>query len=153
MVDKSATIGKHTIIFHPELVNIYGCTIGDYCRIGAFIEIKPDVTIGNSVKIEPFVFIPNGVTIENNVFIGPHVIFTNDRHPKSTNPDGSLKRSSDWHLEKTHVKHGASIGAGATILCGITIGEQAVVGAGSVVTKNVPPKTTVVGNPARPIKK
>jgi UDP-2-acetamido-3-amino-2,3-dideoxy-glucuronate N-acetyltransferase len=151
MVDPSATIGKHTIIFHPELVNIYGCTIGDYCRIGSFIEIKPDVTIGNSVKIEPFVFIPNGVTIENNVFIGPHVIFTNDRHPRSTNNDGSLKRTQDWTLEKTLVKHGASIGAGATILCGITIGEKAVIGAGSVVTKDVPAHTTVIGNPAHPI--
>jgi UDP-2-acetamido-3-amino-2,3-dideoxy-glucuronate N-acetyltransferase len=152
MIDPSATIGLHTVIFHPELENIYGCTIGDYCRIGAFIEIKPQVIIGNSVKIEPFVFIPNGVTIENNVFIGPHVIFTNDRHPRSTNADGSLKRSSDWHLEKTLVKHGASIGAGSTILCGITIGEHAVIGAGSVVTKDVPKNTTVVGNPAKPIK-
>jgi UDP-2-acetamido-3-amino-2,3-dideoxy-glucuronate N-acetyltransferase len=153
MVDKSATVGKHTIIFHPELDNIYGCVIGQSCRIGAFVEIKPDVTIGNSVKIEPFVFIPNGVTIENNVFIGPHVTFTNDRHPRSTNNDGSIKRSTDWQLEKTVVKQGASIGAGATILCGITIGEHAVIGAGSVVTKNVPPGVTVIGNPARILKK
>lgn len=149
MVAETAKIGKTSIIYHPELVNIYGCTVGEHCKIGAFVEIKPNVSIGNSVKIEPFVFIPDGVTIEDGVFIGPHVTFTNDRFPTAVTKDGILKTDTDWKIETTLVKKGAAIGAGSTIRCGITIGEHALVGAGSVVTKDVPSHTTVVGNPAR----
>lgn len=148
MIADTTSVGKKTTIFHPELVNIYGCTIGDNCKIGAFVEIKPNVIIGNHVKIEPFVFIPDGVTIEDNVFIGPHVTFTNDRFPGAVNKDGSLKQETDWTVEQTTVKKGASIGAGSTIRCGVTIGEGSLIGAGSVVTKDVAPHTTVVGNPA-----
>ncbi len=153
MVHKSAIIGKNTSIFHPELVNIYGCTIGNDCKIGTFVEIKPTVIIGNRVKIEPFVFIPEGVVIEDGVFIGPNVTFTNDRFPAAVSETGDLKQPSDWIVEKTVVKTRAAIGAGATIRCGVTIGEGAMVGAGSVVTKDVPPQTTVVGNPARILNK
>jgi len=149
MISKDAHIDPSTTIFHPELVNIYGCTIGKDCKIGSFVEIKPQVTIGNKVKIEPFVFIPEGVTIEDEVFVGPRVCFTNDRYPKATTESGKLKDASDWNVERTHVKKGASIGAGAVILCGVTIGENAMVGAGSVVTKNVPANSKVAGNPAR----
>lgn len=152
MISKTAAIGNTTIIFHPEQVNIYGCTIGEYCKIGAFVEIKPNVIIGNHVKIEPFVFIPDGVTIEDGVFIGPHVTFTNDRFPRAVNEDGVLKNETDWKVEPTVVKKGAAIGAGATIRCGITIGEGALVGAGAVVTKDVKAKTTVVGNPAKKLR-
>lgn len=153
MIADSAVIGKTTIIFHPELVNIYGCTIGEECKIGSFVEIKPNVIIGNRVKIEPFVFIPEGVTIEDGVFIGPHVTFTNDRFPAAVTKTGQLKTDTDWSVEKTLVKSGAAIGAGATIRCGITIGENAMIGAGSVVTKSVEPHTTVVGNPAHTLLK
>jgi acetyltransferase-like isoleucine patch superfamily enzyme len=153
MIANTATIGKSTVIFHPELVNIYGATIGEGCKIGAFVEIKPNVTIGNNVKIEPMVFIPNGVTIEDGVFIGPGVTFTNDRFPSAVNANGSIKSERDWQVEKTLVQKGAAIGAGSTIRCGITIGEGALVGAGSVVTKDVRAKTTVVGNPAKLLKK
>lgn len=153
MISKATNVGQTSVIFHPDLVNIYGCVIGEHCKIGVFVEIKPNVTIGNYVKIEPFVFIPDGVIIEDGVFIGPHVTFTNDRYPRAVNASGELKSDTDWEVEATVVKKGASIGAGAVILCGITIGENAMVGAGSVVTKNVLPNTTVVGNPARMLKK
>ena len=153
MISSTTKIGKTTIIFHPEQVNIYGCTIGEHCKIGAFVEIKPNVTIGNYVKIEPFVFIPDGVTIENGVFIGPHVTFTNDRFPSAMTQEGQLKTDTDWAIEETLVQEGASIGAGATIRCGITIGKNALVGAGAVVTKNVKANTTVVGNPAKILRK
>lgn len=153
MIQKSTKIGKTTTIFHPDQVNIYGCTIGEDCKIGSFVEIKPNVVIGNRVKIEPFVFIPDGVTIEDEVFIGPHVAFTNDRKPSATTRNGKVKDTSEWKLEKTLVKKGAAIGANATIRCGITIGEYSLIGAGSVVTRDVSPHTTVVGNPARILKK
>ena len=149
MIGKNTNIGKTTTIFHPDQVNIYGCTIGEHCKIGSFVEIKPNVIIGNNVKIEPFVFIPDGVTIEDNVFIGPGVVFTNDKHPRATTEDGKLKDSADWTITPTVVKQGAAIGANATILCGITISEHATIGAGAVVTKDVLPNTTVVGNPAK----
>lgn len=152
MIDKSARIGENTIIHHPELVNIYGCTIGNNCTIGAFVEINQGVTIGNNVKIGAFVFIPDGVTIEDNVFIGPHACFTNDKQPKATDKNGNLLQHGEWEMKQTLVKQAASIGANATIICGITIGEHALVGAGSVVTKDVSPDTIVAGNPARIMK-
>lgn len=139
-------IGKGTKIWHPEKSNIYpeGVIIGEYCNIGTLVEIRKDVKIGDGVKIQSFVFIPEGITIEDDVFIGPHVCFTNDRLPKSW---------KDYVPEKTLVKKGASIGANSTILPGITIGKYSLVGAGSVVTKNVPARATVVGNPARKVTK
>lgn len=134
-----AEIGENTVI--RDFTNLYGCKIGNDCKIAAFVEIGKDVTVGDKCAIEAFVFIPPGVTIEDEVFIGPHVCFTNDKKPKAVNPG--------WKLIPTVVKKGASIGAGATIVCGVTIGEGAMVGAGSVVTKDVPPNTIVVGNPAK----
>ncbi|MAG08702.1 N-acetyltransferase [Candidatus Woesearchaeota archaeon] len=152
MIKEDVKVGQGTIIFHPGLVNLYGCVIGSDCKIGTFVEIRKDVKIGDNVKIQAFVFIPEGVNIEDGVFIGPHVCFVNDKYPRAINKDGSLKSPEDWETVKTFVKKGASIGANSTILCGITIGEGAMVGAGSVVTKDVPPKALVVGNPARIVK-
>jgi len=142
-VIENADIGENTVI--RDYVNIFGCKIGKNCKIAAFVEIQKDVTIGNSCAIEAFTFIPSGVTIEDEVFIGPHVCFTNDRQPRAVNPG--------WKTIPTVVKKGASIGAGSVILCGVTIGEKAMVAAGSVVTKDVAEKTLVAGNPAKPIKK
>ena len=152
MIRKDVKIGKGTKIFHPDLVNLYGCQIGENCKIGAFVEIRKDVKIGNNVKIQAFAFIPEAITIEDGVFIGPHVCFINDRYPRAVNPDGSLKRPEDWEVTKTLVKRGVGIGANATILCGLTVGENAMIGAGAVVTKDVPPNAVEVGNPARIIK-
>ncbi len=135
-------IGKSTKVWHKEYSNIHSkAEIGENCRIHSHVWIGERVVIGDNCKIEAFVFIPTGVTIENNVFVGPHVTFTNDKNP----PSGGKEWSS------TMVKSGAVIGAGAIILPGITIGESTMVGAGAVVTKDVPPKTTVVGNPAKPL--
>ena len=152
-IAKDVILGKNTKIYHPGLVNLYGCKIGKNCIIGTFVEIRKRVIIGNRVKIQAFVFIPEGVTIEDEVFIGPHVIFTNDPYPKATNDDGSIKKEGDWKYIPTLVKKRASIGANATILCGLTIGEEAIIGAGSVVTKDVLPWTIVAGNPAKVLKK
>jgi acetyltransferase-like isoleucine patch superfamily enzyme len=148
MVKPDVRLGHNVQIFHPELVNLYGCQIGDNTKIGAFVEIKQTAVIGKNCKIQAFVFIPEGITIEDGVFIGPHVTFTNDKYPKAINPDGSLKSEKDWHISKTTVRTGAAIGAGAVILPGVTIGEHATVGAGAVVTKDVPDGVTVYGNPA-----
>lgn len=152
-IGKEVKTGKGTKIYHPELVNLYGCEIGRDCKIGAFVAIQKGVVIGDRVKVLDFAFIPEGVTIEDEVLIGPHACFTNDLYPRATNPDGTLKDENDWQLVKTRVGKRASIGAGATILCGVSIGEGAMVGAGSVVIKDVPPQTIVVGNPAREIGK
>lgn len=130
-------------------VNLYGCSIGDESKIGTFVEIQKGVMIGRRVKISSHTFICEGVTIEDFVFIGHGVVFTNDKYPRATNPDGSLKTDDDWSVTPTLVKRGASIGSNATIICGITIGENAVVGAGSVVTKDVPANAIVAGVPAR----
>lgn len=146
-------IGKNTKIFHPGLVNLYGCSIGDDCVVGAFVEIRDGVKIGSKVKIQAGAFIPEGVTIEDEVFIGPHVVFTNDRYPRATNDDGTLKTSKDWQRVTTKVCRKASIGANATIICGIKISEGALIGAGSVVTKDVKEWTLVRGNPAKVIGK
>jgi acetyltransferase-like isoleucine patch superfamily enzyme len=140
MISQNARIGKGTKIWHEELSNIQDCEIGEDCKIHSHCWIGEDVKIGNRVKIEAFAFIPPGVTIEDDVFIGPRVTFTNDKHP----PSGR----ENWL--KTFVREGASLGAGSTILPGITIGEHSKVGAGSVVTKDVPPYTVVCGNPAKP---
>lgn len=130
-------------------VNLYGCEIGDESKIGTFVEIQRGARIGKRVKISSHSFICEGVTIEDEAFIGHGVMFINDRYPRASNPDGSVQTPEDWPLETTLVKRRASIGSNATILCGVTIGEEAIVGAGSVVTKDVPPRTVVAGNPAR----
>ena len=153
MITADVKLGKDVIVYQPDLVNLYGCEIGDGSKIGAFVEIRRTVKIGRNVKIQPFVVIPEGITVEDGVFIGPHVCFTNDKLPRSTNADGSLKTGSDWEILPTLVKRGASIGASATILGGVTIGEHAMVGAGSVVNHDVPPYTVVAGCPARVVRR
>ena len=132
-----------------KFINLYGCEIGDDSKIGAFVEIQKNATVGQRCKISSHTFICEGVTIEDNVFIGHGVMFINDSYPRATTADGSLQTEADWKVERTNIKKGASIGSGATILCGITVGENAIVGAGSVVTKDVPPNSIVAGNPAR----
>lgn len=132
-----------------NFVNLYGCEIGDETRIGTFVEIQKGARIGCRCKISTHTFICEGVTIEDEVFVGHGVTFINDRFPRSTTASGEPKQDTDWKLESTVVKQGASIGSGSTILCGITIGEGAIVGAGSVVVHDVSPRTIVVGNPAR----
>ncbi len=132
-----------------KFINLYGCQIGDETKIGAFVEIQKNATVGRRCKISSHTFICEGVTIEDNVFVGHGVVFINDTYPRSTTEDGNLQTEADWKVERTLVKKGASIGSGATILSNITIGEHAIVGAGSVVTKDVPPHSIVAGNPAR----
>jgi UDP-2-acetamido-3-amino-2,3-dideoxy-glucuronate N-acetyltransferase len=134
-----------------NFVNLYGCEIGANSRIGAFVEIQKGAKIGANCKISSHSFICEGVTIEDDVFVGHHVVFINDRLPRAVNERGALQTSDDWTAHPTRVERGASIGSGAVILCDITIGEGAIVGAGSVVTKNIPPRAIVVGNPARVI--
>ena len=147
LIAPDVKMGKGVRIFN--FVNLYGCEIGDESKIGAFVEIQKGARIGQRCKISSHTFICEGVTIEDEVFVGHGVTFINDRHPRSTNDGGGLKTESDWKCVPTVVKRGASIGSGATLLCGITIGERAIVGAGSLVTKDVPPGTIVAGNPAR----
>jgi acetyltransferase-like isoleucine patch superfamily enzyme len=144
-------LGKDVKVF--AFVNLYGCTIGDNSKIGTFVEIQKNAVIGNNVKVSSHTFICEGVKIEDNVFIGHNVSFINDKYPRSANADGSLQTEADWKLVPTVVKKGASIGTSSTILCGVTIGENAIVGAGSVVTKDVPANTVVAGNPARFLRK
>ena len=140
-------LGKNVRIY--DFTNLYGCEIGDDVKIGTFVEIQKGSKIGNRCKVSSHTFICEGVTLEDEVFIGHNVTFTNDRFPRSTAADGRLQTEADWKCIPTLVKQGASIGSGATLLCGITIGENALVGAGSVVTKDVPPGAVVAGNPAR----
>jgi acetyltransferase-like isoleucine patch superfamily enzyme len=140
-------LGKDVRIFN--FVNLYGCEVGDETKIGTFVEIQKNAKIGKRCKISSHTFICEGVTIEDNVFVGHGVTFINDSYPRATAGDGELQTEKDWHVEATLVKKGASIGSGSTILSKVTIGENAIVGAGSVVTKDVPPNTIVAGNPAR----
>ena len=150
-VIRDCTIGKNTKIW--QFVNLYECTIGDECMIGSFVEIQKGATVGSKVKVSAHSFICEGVTIEDEVFIGHHVVFVNDKYPRSTNPHGALKGKNDWKLLPIRVKKGASIGSNATVLGGVTIGVGALVGAGAVVTRDVPPHSIVVGNPARILRK
>lgn len=130
-------------------VNLYGCSIGDETRIGAFVEIQRGAVIGRRCKVSSHSFVCEGVTIEDECFIGHHVVFVNDRYPAAVNDDGSVQGAADWKVVPTRVGRRASIGSGAVILCGVTVGEGALVGAGSVVTRDVPPHAIVAGNPAR----
>lgn len=143
-------LGRDVKIY--AFVNLYGCEIGDECKIGTFVEIQRGAKIGKKVKVSSHSFICEGVTVEDEVFIGHGVMFTNDRHPRATNESGELQTEEDWVCIPTLIKRRASIGSNATILCGITIGENAMVGAGSVVTRDVPANTIVAGNPARVIR-
>ena len=140
------------VVFHA-FVNLYGCTIGDNSRIGTFVEVQKNAVIGRNVKVSSHTFICEGVTIEDDCFIGHNVSFINDKYPRATAGNGQLQTEADWKVVPTRVKRGASIGTSATILCGVTIGENAVVGAGSVVTKDVPDNAIVAGVPARIINK
>jgi len=140
-------LGKDVKVF--SFVNLYGCEIGDESKIGAFVEIQKNAKVGKRCKISSHTFVCEGVTIEDNVFVGHGVTFINDSYPRATVADGALQTEQDWSVEPTLVKKGASIGSGSTILSKVTIGENAIVGAGSVVTKDVPPNTIVAGNPAR----
>jgi UDP-2-acetamido-3-amino-2,3-dideoxy-glucuronate N-acetyltransferase len=147
LIAPSVKLGKDVRIF--GFTNLYGCEIGDETKIGTFVEIQKGAKIGKRCKISSHTFICEGVTLEDEVFVGHGVIFTNDLYPRSTNCSGSLQTETDWQCVATLVKRGASIGSGATLLCGITVGEQAIIGAGSVVTKDVPAGAIVAGNPAR----
>ncbi len=144
-------LGKDVKIY--DFVNLYGCEVGDNTKIGHFVEIQKGVKIGRNCKIQSHTFICEGVTIEDNVFVGHNVTFINDVYPRATNEDGKMQNDEDWQCITTFVKKGASIGSSATLLCGITVGEKAIIGAGSVVTKDVPPETIVAGNPARVLRK
>lgn len=144
-------LGRDVKIY--AFVNLYGCEIGDESRIGAFVEIQKGARVGRRVKVSSHTFIYEGVTIEDEVFIGHGVMFINDKYPRSTNADGSLQTEANWSLAPTLIRQGASIGSNATILCGVTVGERAIVGAGSVVTHDVPPDTIVAGVPALPLRR
>ena len=142
-------LGRDVTIYN--FVNLYGCEIGDGSRIGSFVEIQKGTRVGRNCKISSHTFICEGVTIEDEVFVGHNVTFINDKYPRATSVNGSLQTEADWKVVPTVVKRGASVGSGATVLCGVTIGEQAIVGAGAVVTADVSPGATVAGNPARAI--
>ncbi len=146
-IGPNVKLGENVIIY--KFVNLYGCEVGDHTKIGCFVEIQKNARIGKHCKISSHTFICEGVTIEDRVFIGHNVTFINDKYPRATNRDGKLQAEEDWAVQPILVRNGASIGSGATILCNVTIGENAIVGAGSVVTKNVPANTVVIGNPAR----
>ena len=149
-ISPDVKMGKGVRLF--GFVNLYGCEIGDDVKIGTFVEVQKGAKIGNRCKISSHTFICEGVILEDEVFVGHNVTFINDRYPRATNGKGDLQTEEDWPCIKTLVKRGASIGSGATLLCGITVGEDAMVGAGSVVTKDVPPGAVVAGNPARIMK-
>ena len=144
-------LGKDVRIF--DFVNLYGCEIGDETRIGAFVEIQRGAKLGRRVKVSSHTFICEGVEVEDQVFIGHGVVFINDPYPRAVNAEGELQTERDWTVVRTVVRRGASIGSGSTILCGVEVGEDAIVGAGSVVTHSVPAGTIVAGNPARVLRK
>jgi acetyltransferase-like isoleucine patch superfamily enzyme len=150
-IESDVHIGENVKL--AEFINLYGCSIGDNTRIGAFVEIQKNARVGNNCKISSHSFICEGVTIEDGVFVGHNVTFINDKFPRATTRKGGLKTEADWKVEPTLVKKGASIGSGATILGNLVIGENAIVGAGSTVTGDVPPYSIVAGNPARYIRK
>ena len=141
-------LGRDVVVHHPDLVNLYGCEIGDDTKIGAFVEIQKNVVVGSRCKISSHTFICEGVAVEDEVFIGHGVMFINDRYPRAT-VAGQLQTEADWEVVPTRVRRGASIGSGAVILCGVTVGERALVGAGAVVTRDVPDDAVVAGVPAR----
>ena len=147
-VTADVVLGDGVKIFHRDLVNLYGCRVGDDTKIGAFVEIQKNASVGRRCKISSHTFVCEGVTIEDDVFVGHGVVFINDPQPRATT-GGQLQTEADWTVVPTRVKRGASIGSGATILCGVTIGEEAMIGAGAVVTKDVAAGTTVAGVPAR----
>jgi acetyltransferase-like isoleucine patch superfamily enzyme len=146
----SVALGQN--VFLSDFINLYGCRIGDNTKIGPFVEIQKNVVVGKNCKIQSHSFICEGVTIEDEAFIGHGVMFINDRYPRSTTDAGALQTEADWQVVSTVIQKGASIGSNATILCGVTVGEGAIVGAGSVVTKDVPSGVIVAGNPARIIR-
>lgn len=150
ILGKNVTIGPGVRVY--SYANLYGCEIGENTKVGAFVEIQAGVKIGKNCKISSHTFICEGVTIEDEVFVGHNVTFINDRYPRATTLQGTMKASSDWRCERTRVERGASIGSSATLLCGITVGRDAIVGAGSVVTRDVPARSIVAGNPARVIR-
>lgn len=147
----SVTLGVDVAIFQPDLVNMYGCSVGDHSKIGPFVEIQRGASIGKLCKISSHSFICGGVIIADEVFVGHGVMFTNDMFPRATNPDGSIQTDDDWKMLETKVGKRVSIGSNATILCGIEIGEGALISAGAVVTKDVPPHAIVAGVPAKVI--
>jgi acetyltransferase-like isoleucine patch superfamily enzyme len=148
MIAADVRLGKDVVIHHPDLVNLYGCSIGDETKVGAFVEIQKNATVGARCKISSHTFICEGVTIEDGVFVGHGVMFINDRYPRAA-AQGQLQTEADWRVTSTRVKRGASLGSGVVVLCGVTIGENALVGAGAVVTRDVPDNAVVVGVPAR----
>ncbi len=150
-ISEDVKIGKDVKL--SKFINLYGCSIGDNTKIGAFVEVQKNAVIGNNCKISSHTFICEGVIIENDVFIGHSVTFINDTYPRATTQGGTLQTEADWAVERTLVKKGASIGSGSTILANVTIGENAIIGAGSIVTKDVPPDSIVAGNPAKILRK
>ena len=147
-VASSVKLGAGVVIHHPDLVNLYGCSVGDETRIGTFVEIQKNAAVGRRCKISSHTFICEGVTIEDEVFVGHGVMFINDRYPRATS-DGRLQSEADWRVVPTRIRAGAAIGSGAVILCGITVGARATIGAGAVVTRDVPDDAVVAGVPAR----
>ncbi len=148
-IAEDVSLGRDVVIFHPDLVNLYGCRVGDDTRIGSFVEIQKNAVVGARCKISSHSFICEGVTLDDEVFVGHGVMFTNDLYPRATNKDGSIKTDSDWEVVPTIVKRRAGIGSNATILAGISIGESAMIGAGAVVRDDVPDFAIVAGVPAR----
>lgn len=144
-------LGKDVKIY--DFVNLYGCSIDDGTKVGTFVEIQKNAFIGKNCKISSHTFICEGVHIEDNVFVGHNVTFINDKHPRATNIDGSMQSDADWKVVETFIKKGASIGSSSTIMCGVTIGENSIIGAGAVVTKNVPPNSIAAGVPAKVLRK
>jgi UDP-2-acetamido-3-amino-2,3-dideoxy-glucuronate N-acetyltransferase len=151
-ISEDVQLGKEVRILHPDLVNLYGCVVGDETRIGAFVEIQVGAKIGLRCKISSHTFICEGVNIEDEVFVGHGVMFINDKFPSATTAEGKAQGPVDWKVEPTRVCWRASVGSNATILCGVTIGEGATIGAGAVVTRDVPPYTIVTGVPARVVR-